>query len=106
MKRVPPPRVQTIQTSVSLPSPPPNVTPSTVAQLPKLPQHTTYSYNLRGRSNQKYSNRYVNACIHISNQKLCNAVFDTDSGKKLEFCHLIKKYPEIWSTSMVNQYGQ
>ena len=106
MKQVPQPRVQTIQTPVSLPSPPPNATPSTVAQPPKLPQHATHSYNLRSRPNQKYFNCHVNACIHISNQELCNAIFDTDSGKMLEFCHLIKKYPEIWSTSMANEFGR
>ena len=43
--------------------------------------------------------------MQITKNELCNAVFDADSGKMLEYRHLIQKYPEICSTSMANEFG-
>ena len=68
---------------------------------------STHSYSLckNRRPNPKYANGYAKACLQISIHDTCNAVLDTDSGKMLEYCHLIQKYPEIWTTSMANEFG-
>ena len=33
-------------------------------------------------------------------------LFLMHSGKMLEYRHLIQKYPEIWSTSIANEFGR
>ena len=110
---MPQPRVLT-NTPIPMPSPTivnrsqHNPSLPSVANPPVLQRQTTHSYSFRrnSRPNPRYSNGYANACIHISHQELCNAVFDADSGKMLEFRHLIQKYPDIWSTSIANEFGR
>jgi len=65
------------------------------------PKYTKICQNI-----PKYTNGYANACMHITCHELCNAVLDTDSGKMMEYRHLIQKYPEIWSISMTNEFGR
>ena len=31
---------------------------------------------------------------------------DADSGKMLEFHHLIQKYPDVWTKSIANEFGR
>ena len=78
----------TPQSSPSVLAPPPPLLP------PASPMHS-YSLHKVGHPNPHYSNSYFNACIQISQNELCNAVYDPDSGKMLEFLHIIQKYPEI-----------
>jgi len=98
----------------SLPSTSLTVPQTRVNSLPTMPNPSTsppvpthpYSLRKNRRPNPKYANGYANACLTISKNEMCNAVMDADSGKMLEFRHLIKKYPEIWSTSMANEFGR
>ena len=100
--RVPQTRVANADNPLSLPRVPVVSTPPDQSLSSKQPALTHPS----PLSNSTYVNGYANACIHISNQNLCNAVLDVDSGKMLEFRHLIVKYPEIWTKSMANEFGR
>ena len=95
---VPPPRVHKSQPKIPL-----NIEkqPTTLATKhnynlqrfsnKKYAQGTNHNYNLHSRTNQNYMQGYGNSCIHIATLDLCNAVYDDNSGKMLQFLHFIQK---------------
>jgi len=104
--RVQPRRNQVAQPIINAPI----ILPNTPQQITVHPppfqnqQPHQHSYNLRKHRRPNPQN--ANPCLQIATPYECNAVYDTDAGKMLEFRHLVKKYPEIWIPSMANEFGR
>jgi len=84
----------------SFPPPQPRVhmTPQPRVSQAQQEATPTHTYNLLPRRHRQN--------LTITQQSLCNAIYNTTTGKKYTYRHLKQKNPTVWNPSMANEIGR
>ena len=91
---IPPVRQTRVQTQPQQATAPTQPRPQPAA----IPTRPTHSYNLRPRQSR--------TSLTISQQELCNAIYDEATGKKMTYRQLKQRNPAVWNPSMANEIGR